>query len=101
MVVVANMPMGAPGTIGNAPLMMSTEVSELADKTKRVLFGNPGKPLRGIRLEGEHALFGTDHDGAPLRVILDARDDVGWFGGCFSGGRGGGTRTGSRGWRFG
>ncbi len=74
--------------------MMSGEVALLAHEAKRGLLSHPGKPLRGIRLKGKHTTFGADHDVASVGVILDARDDMDWFG---PGRRFGG----SRGWGFG
>jgi hypothetical protein len=86
--MVADLSMGTPGASGSGPLMMSSEVARLADKTKRGLLCDPGKPLWGIRLKREHAMLGTDHDVASLFGELDARDDMDRFGRRFGGGRG-------------
>src|SRR5579883_1440698 len=75
--VIADLPMGAPGTVLDAPLMMGAEVAPFAHKAKRGLFFEPGKPLGCIRLEREHATLGTGHDIATRRGrILHARDDM-------------------------
>jgi len=74
--LVADVPMRAPGPVLHPPLMMRGEVARFSHKAKRVLLGHPGKPLRGIWLKREQAVFGTDHHILPLRAILDARDDT-------------------------
>jgi hypothetical protein len=81
--------------------MMSREVACSSHKTKRVLLCYPGKPLLRIELKWEQATLGADHDIAPFAAILDARDDMSGLGGRFGGGRGSGTRAGSRGSGFG
>src|SRR5260370_34508658 len=95
--MVADMPMGAPGAFGNAPLMMGREAAHLSHKTKRGLLCHPGKPLLGIWLKRESAVLGTDHHIVPLIAILHARDDMHRLAGglgCWSrpGSRGGGRR---------
>src|SRR6266566_3760994 len=47
----------------------------LSHKPKRVVLSQPGKPLLGIRLKGEHAVLGTDHHIAPILSILDTWND--------------------------
>src|SRR6185312_10180095 len=84
--------MGAPGPIGDAPLMRSREVSLFSHQAKRLLLSHPGKPLRRIRLKREPTFLGTDDDIASVLAILDARDDMDRLARCC----GGGTRAGSR-----
>src|SRR5713101_8573191 len=74
--MVADMPMGAPGASGDAPLMMRRETTPLSHKAKRGLLCHPGKPLGGIWLKREQALLGTDHHIVSLISILNARDDM-------------------------
>jgi hypothetical protein len=95
--VVADLPMGAPGPSLDVPLMMSGEVACSSHKPKRGLLCHPGKPLRGIWLQREQALLGTDHHVVPLLAILNARDDMHRLArglGCRTraGSRGGGLR---------
>src|SRR5258707_5605827 len=89
--MVADMPMGAPGAFGNAPLMMGREAAHLSHKTKRGLLCHPGKPLGGLWLKREEAVLGTDHHIVPLLAILDTRDDMHRLAGRL----GSGTRAGS------
>ena len=72
--VVADLPMRPPGPSRDAPLMMSRESAQFSHKTKRGLRCQPGKPLRGIWLEGEQATLGADHHVVPSGPILETRD---------------------------
>src|SRR6266852_1507457 len=74
--MVADMPMGAPGASGHAPLMMGREATPFSHKAKRGLLCQPGKPLGSLWLKREQAVLGTDHHIVPLRAILHARDDM-------------------------
>src|SRR5216683_811457 len=91
--MVADMPMGAPGASGDAPLMMRRETTPLSHKAKRGLLCHPGKPLGGIWLKWEQAMLGTDHHIVSLIAILNARQDMNWL----ARGLGCRTRAGSRG----
>src|SRR6266849_8505485 len=88
---VADLAMGAPGTSRDAPLMMGRERAPLSHKAKRGLLCHPGKPLRGIWLQREQAVLGTDHHIVPLLAILDTRDDMNRLAGRL----GSGTRAGN------
>src|SRR5437016_186541 len=70
------MAMGAPGACGYACLMMSREVACFSHKTKGGLLGYPGKPLGRLRLQGEQAARGADHDIVSLGDILHTREDM-------------------------
>src|SRR5216683_5469688 len=91
--MVADMPMGAPGASGDAPLMMRRETTPLSHKAKRGLLCHPGKPLGGIWLKREYAVLRAGHHVASLWPILDARQDMNWL----ARGLGCRTRAGSRG----
>src|SRR5436305_6954253 len=71
--MVADLPMGAPGASGDAPLMMGRETPPLSHKAKRGLLCQPGKPLGGIWLKREDAVLRAGHHVASLWPILDAR----------------------------
>jgi hypothetical protein len=95
--VIADMPMGAPGAVGGAPLMMGRDVAGLAHKAKRGLLREPGEPRRRLRLKGKQALFGADDHGASLTAPLDAGIDVNGRAGRRRHSRGRATSAGSRG----
>src|SRR5690242_16418920 len=60
--VVADLPMGAPGASRDPPRMVGREVTVLADKAKRGLRSQPGKPLRSVGRKREQASFWAEHD---------------------------------------
>jgi hypothetical protein len=78
--VVADLSMGGPCTFGDTPFMMGCEGASFSHKTKRVLLGHPGKPLRYIWLKWKQTLLGTDHHIVSLPTILHARDDMNGIG---------------------
>jgi len=97
--------MGAPGSGGQAPdLTMDRQAALGPHKAKGGLRFQPGKPLRGIGLQGEQTSGGSEHHVVPFTARLDQWDDMCWLARRSGSGRGSGTRGRSRrsrtGWRL-